>query len=179
MFGRSTHPPLTCAITSDVTPCTQKAAGEYRQWESVEFADWSNPTNGDERHLNYFHVIPDSMRSKLLAEIAHAQDPDGMFYCVVVSEQHDRQWGDGDPCGSATVYGHPDDITMVMVGVYEFFMMKNDTALLDAVYPSLQLAFSFYVKQYNATRWHLPFKAHETYDAVPQSPTQLGEGNNG
>jgi hypothetical protein len=93
------------------------AADEYRQWESVEFTDWSNPTNGDERHLNYFHVLPDSMRSKLLAEVAHAQDPDGMFYCVVVSRPHDSQWGGADPCGSATVMGHPDDITMVMVGV--------------------------------------------------------------
>ena len=81
------------------------AAGEYRQWESLEFTDWSNPTNGDERHVNYFHVLPDSMRSKLLSEVARAQNPDGMFYCVVVSQQNNRQWGNADPCSSTPVFG--------------------------------------------------------------------------
>jgi hypothetical protein len=38
---------------------------EYRQWESLEFTDYLNPTNGDERHLPYFHIAPDAMRSQL------------------------------------------------------------------------------------------------------------------
>ena len=57
-------------------------SGEYRQWESFEFVDWSNPTNGDERHLNYFHVLPEAMRSRLLTIINKAQDSDGMFHCM-------------------------------------------------------------------------------------------------
>ena len=32
---------------------------------------------GDERHLNYFHVLPDTMRSKETNEAAHAQNSDG------------------------------------------------------------------------------------------------------
>ena len=127
------------------------ANGEYRQWESFEFgkcssnwirtfcsnndtsfvlmfcslADWSNPTNGDERHLNYFHVLPSSMRSQLVALATNAQDKSGMFHCIVVSAAGDRQWGT-DPCtdGHGTA-NHPDDITMVMVGTYEQYIMNN------------------------------------------------------
>ena len=54
---------------------------QYRQWESLEFVDWSNPTNGDERHLNYFHVLPGAMKSQLLAQVANAQhEDDGEFF---------------------------------------------------------------------------------------------------
>jgi len=119
------------------------------------------------------------MRSKLVAEAAHAQDADGMFQCVVVSAADDHQWGNGDPCGDSGPGGHPDDITMVMVGVYEAFMMRNDTALLDLLYPNLLAAFGYYRKRYNATQWQLPYQVHETYDAVPESATITGEGNLG
>ena len=151
------------------------ANGEYRQWESVEFTDWSNPTNGDERHLNYFHVLPDTMRSKELSQIAHAQDADGEFNCVVVSKPADNQWGT-DPCAAVK---HPDDVTMVMVGIYEHYMMRNDTALVAQVYPNLLKAFGFYVAWYNASAWHLPYIVHETYDAVYETKAYQGEGNNG
>eukprot|EP00040_Diaphanoeca_grandis_P036929 m.238091 g.238091 ORF g.238091 m.238091 type:complete len:1248 (+) comp33718_c0_seq1:60-3803(+) len=155
-------------------------SGEYRQWESFEFADWSNPTNGDERHLNYFHVLPDAMRSRLLTIVRKAQDADGMFHCVVVSSANDNQFG-SDPCNPEATgpAGHPDDITMVMVGAYEAYTMRNDTALIDEIYPALQLAFSYYEKHFDAAPWRVPYMVHETYDAVPQSAQRTGEGNYG
>jgi len=61
----------------------------------------------------------------------------------------------------------------------EHYVMNNDTALVRALYPSLLRAFKHYVAFYNTTAWLLPYKAHETYDAVPQSPTQRGGGNRG
>ena len=159
---------------------------QFRQWESVEFTDFSNPTNGDERHLPYFHTLPDAMRAKLLSEAAFAQDgagsgSSGMFQCVVNSMSGDRQWGSGDPCkDTGPGPHHPDDISMFMVGVYELFMMANDTALVDALYDTALLpAFRYYVSVYNATAWHVPYMAHETYDAVPESSTITGEGNTG
>lgn len=151
----------------------------YRQWESLEFVDWSNPTNGDERHLPYFHFLPEAMRSKLVNEVRHAQDANGMFQCVVVSAAGDKQWGNGDPCHDTGAGGHPDDITMVMVGVYELYALHNDTGIVDELYPSLVAAFQYYRRRYNATAWQLPYEVHETYDAVPESATVRGEGNYG
>eukprot|EP00936_MAST-01D_sp_MAST-1D-sp1_P001493 g1493.t1 len=162
-----------------------KLAPQYRQWESLEFTDFSNPTNGDERHLIYFHTLPQTMRSKLLSEAAFAQNSDGMFQCVVNSMKDDHQWGNGDPCpdsvaGYRTPASHPDDISMFMVGVYELYALANDTALVDDLYERALLpAFGYYVRVYNASLWHVPFKAHETYDAVKESSSITGEGNQG
>ena len=58
-------------------------------------------------------------------------------------------------------------------------MLANDTALVDELYPKLLLAFSYYKTKYNTSSWNLPFKVHETYDAVKESPNIPGEGNNG
>ena len=58
-------------------------------------------------------------------------------------------------------------------------MMRNDTALVARVYPNLLKAFGFYVAQYNSSAWHLPYIVHETYDAVFETRTYQGEGNNG
>ena len=103
---------------------------EYRQWESLEFTDFLNPTNGDERHLNYFHMAPATMRSQLLTMASRAHNADGMFYCVSVSAPNDHQFGVGDPCPPSD---HPDDIAMFFVGVYEMFALANDTALVQEV----------------------------------------------
>ena len=46
-------------------------------------------------------------------------------------------------------------------------------------YPNLLKAFGYYRNTYNVTSWQLPFKVHETYDAVPQTPSARGEGNHG
>ena len=68
----------------------------------------------------------------------------GEFFCVVVSGYNDAQWGN-DPCGGAAArHGHPDDVTMWMVGVTEHVQMANDTALLDEVYPAFLKAFGYY-----------------------------------
>jgi hypothetical protein len=159
---------------------TRKEA-QYRQWESVEFTDWSNPTNGDERHLPYFHYLPDAMRSKLLAEAKYAQDSDGEFQCIVLSGGGDKQWGTGDPCSDkGPGPHHPDDITMFFVGVYEHVLLNNDTALLAELYnTTIKRAFGYYAKLYNSSDWNLPYMAHETYDAVPEEPGITGEGNHG
>jgi hypothetical protein len=108
-------------------------------------------------------------------QVAHAQNPNGEFFCVVVSKPGDAQWAT-DPCPAKN---HPDDVTMVMVGVYEHYIMNNDTALVAELYPSLIKAFSVYVASYNTSAWHLPYIVHETYDAVKESATITGEGNNG
>jgi hypothetical protein len=149
---------------------------EYRQWESLEFTDYLNPTNGDERHLPYFHLAPEAMRSQLRMMVAHARNADGMFYCVSVAGANDAQYGN-DPCGPSD---HPDDIAMFMVGTYELFALANDTAFVDEVYESAILpALGYYKATYDSTPWHLPYQVHETYDAVPLTPTITGEGNLG
>jgi hypothetical protein len=119
------------------------------------------------------------MRSQLVALAENAQDPSGMFHCVVVSAAGDKQWGT-DPCpDGGNAARHPDDITMVMVATYEQYVMNNDTALVDLMYPKLLLAFGYYVKTYQASAWHTPYKVHETYDAVPETAEITGEGNRG
>lgn len=99
---------------------------QYRQWESFEFSDWSNPTNGDERHLPYFHYLPETMKSKLMTEINHLEHTvgpvKGMFPCVVVSGASDHQLGI-DPC-LGSIATHPDDITMVRDQFHDF-LLKN------------------------------------------------------
>ena len=114
------------------------------------------------------------MLSKLmkLCEIRGA----GEFFCVVSSVGDDKQWGPGDPC---SVKNHPDDVTMIMVGVYELYMMANDTSLVEELYPNLLKAFGYYKGNYNTSQWHLPYIVHETYDAVKETPAITGEGNNG
>ena len=149
---------------------------EYRQWESLEFTDFLNPTNGDERHLPYFHVAPAAMRSQLRTMAAHSHNADGSFYCVVVSAAHDAQFGAGDPCPPQD---HPDDVAMFLVGLYELYALANDTALAAELYPAVVAGLDFYAKSFNSTAWGLPYQVHETYDAVPLSPTITGEGNLG
>jgi hypothetical protein len=149
---------------------------EYRQWESLEFSDFLNPTNGDERHLNYFSIAPAAMRSQLRAMVAHARNADGMFFCVSVSCSGDEQFCASDPCPPAD---HPDDIAMFAIGVYELFLLANDTAIVAELYPALLGGLAYYAKNYDATPWHLPYQVHETYDAVPLTPAITGEGNLG
>jgi hypothetical protein len=149
---------------------------EYRQWESLEFTDFLNPTNGDERHLNYFSLSPAAMRSQLRTMVKHAQNADGMFYCVSVSCAGDTQFCSSDPCGPAD---HPDDIAMFVIGLYELYALANDTAIVNELYHAVILGLSYYEANYDSTPWHLPYQVHETYDAVPLSPTVTGEGNLG
>ena len=152
------------------------ASGEFRQWESLEFIDFGNPTNGDERHLLYFAYWPLALRSQLLLTwFAHTQRPDGMFYCVLVSGLNDAQWGNGDPCGPTD--RHPDDIAMILVAVAEALLLRNDTTLVTQIYPRLLLSFEYYITNYNSTPWHLPFRVHESYDAVKIAENITGEGN--
>ena len=149
---------------------------QYRQWESYEFADYMNPTNGDERHVPYFNYLPETMRSKLLTEVNLLQEPTGMFPCVVVSAAHNNQ--KSDPCAGQTLT-HPDDITMMLIAAHEQYALANDTALITAIYPKLMKAFGFYQKYYDTAPWSVPFLTHETYDAVKESATVTGEGNLG
>ncbi len=151
---------------------------EFRQWEALEFTDWGNPTNGDERHLPYFLLAPDALRSQLLTWVARAQNADGSFYCIIVSGAGDAQYGRGDPCAGAGP--HPDDVTMVLVAAYEQLTLRNDSALVAAIYPALRRAFGFYAAAYNASQpWGLPSRVHETYDAVAEAAGVTGEGNAG
>ena len=149
---------------------------EYRQWESLEFSDFLNPTNGDERHLNYFSLAPEAMRSQLRTMVAHARNADGMFFCVSVSCAGDAQFCASDPCPPAD---HPDDIAMFVIGLYELFALANDTAIVAELYPAVTGGLAYYAKFYDSTDWSLPYQVHETYDAVPLTPSITGEGNLG
>jgi hypothetical protein len=149
---------------------------QYRQWESYEFADYMNPTNGDERHVPYFAVVPETMKSKLLTEVKLMQEPTGMFPCVAVGRKNDQQLS--DPCAGQT-RKHPDDITMLLIAAHEQFAQANDTALIAQVWPSLTKAFGFYKQFYDTSPWAVPFTTHETYDAVHESASITGEGNYG
>ena len=151
--------------------------GEYRQWESVEFPDWGDSTNNDERHVPYFHAVPESMESQLRTWMRRAQNPDGSFYCIFISAPGDAQYGRGDPCDPAGP--HPDDIAMMLVTAYEHLMMANASALIDEIYPQLVRGLGYYTARYNTSRYHLPYQVHETYDAVAESAGVLGEGNLG
>jgi len=160
------------------------------------------PTNGDERHLNYFALYPEAMRSQLATWVAHAQNSDGSYYCIIVSGANNAQYGNGDPCGTPSPSNpHPDDITMVLVAAYEQLALANDTELITSLYPSLLRGFSYYIAHFNTSAWSLPYEVHETYDAVsallpryvcvsfhyldsflfpvPESSTITGEGNLG
>lgn len=178
------------------------ASGEWRQWESFEFtggwrgvrrarfvgasqakpppsppspSDWGNPTNGDERHLNYFALFPEAMRSQLETWLSHAQNADGSFYCIILSAAGNEQYGNGDPCGTASPSNpHPDDITMVLVAAYEQLALANDTVLIPAIYPALQRGFGYYVAHYATSAWGLPYEVHETYDAVRRAAMTRG-----
>ena len=60
VFRGLPHPLLrdaTFNLLNHMRSAIWHANGQYRQWESFEFADWLNPTNGDERHLPYFHYV--------------------------------------------------------------------------------------------------------------------------
>jgi hypothetical protein len=153
------------------------ADGQYRQWEALEFTDWGNPTNGDERHLPYLFAAPGAMKSQLLTWVEHAQNDDGSFFCIIVSAAGDRQYGHGDPCANAPP--HPDDISMIMIAAYEQLIFRNDSALVAQVYPALLKAFGYYAAVFNTTPWALPYRVHETYDAVAESASITGEGNLG
>ena len=180
VFSGLPHPLLRDAAAnyfSHLRTSVWHASGQYRQWESLEFADWGNPTNGDERHLPYLLAAPDTMRSQLLTWVQHAQNADGSFYCIIMSEAGDQQYGRGDPCANAPP--HPDDISMVLIAAYEQLIFRNDSALVAQVYPALQRAFGYYVRVFNSTPWALPYKVHETYDAVAESASITGEGNLG
>lgn len=125
------------------------------------------PTNGDERHLNYFALFPEAMRSQLETWVAHTQNSDGSYYCIIVSGANNAQYGNGDPCGTPSPSNpHPDDITMVLVAAYEQLALANDTELITSLYPSLLRGFSYYIAHFNTSAWSLPYEVHETYDAV-------------
>jgi hypothetical protein len=149
---------------------------EYRQWESLEFTDFLNPTNGDERHLNYFTVTPAAMRSQLRTMVKYAHNSDGMFYCVSVSCANDAQFCSSDPCPPTD---HPDDIAMFVIGLYELYSLANDTSIVDELYQAVVSGLLYYQLNYDSTLWSLPYSVHETYDAVPLTPTITGEGNLG
>ena len=149
---------------------------QYRQWESYEFADYMNPTNGDERHVPYFAYLPETMKSKLLTEVNLLQEPTGMFPCVVVGAAGDNQFS--DPCIAQTD-AHPDDITMMLIAAHEQYSLANDTALVAQIWPKLLKSFGFYKTYYDTAPWSVPYMTHETYDAVRESATVQGEGNLG
>ncbi len=49
---------------------------------------------------------------------------------------------------------------MVFVTVMEFLALRNDTALVAALYPNhLLKALQYYRAVYNASGWNLPYKA--------------------
>ena len=136
------------------------------------------------RHALFFNqklsdlfAAPGAMKSQLLTWVEHAQNDDGSFYCIIMSAAGDQQYGRGDPCANAPP--HPDDISMVMIAAYEQLIFRNDSALVAQVYPALLKAFGYYTAVFNATPWALPFRVHETYDAVAESASITGEGNLG
>ena len=49
-------------------------------------------------------------------------------------------------------------IFKVLLGTCEHFVLANDTALVDELYPNLLQAFNFYKTNYNTSSWNLPFK---------------------
>jgi uncharacterized protein (DUF608 family) len=68
---------------------------------------------------------------------------------------------------------------MFVIGLYELYSLANDTSIVDELYQAVVSGLLYYQLNYDSTLWSLPYSVHETYDAVPLTPTITGEGNLG